>query len=267
MRDRTRTLLDIGSGPQLIIAVALVATVGARPPEMPTRVAVRTAQRDTSRTVTAGDSLVDAGRLALGRTEKHLRVVRGDSVRDYGALVQILTRVTLDGAAGLLSVQYSPHGRFPTDSAFSDPRTLRPLWQRSHSTRRDMRLEFEGSRIGGSYAPGDSAARGIDQTLAAPPFDANVGDLVVAALPLEVGRVFRVPTYIYEAGGLVWERVEVRGRERYRLGSRTLRVYRVEASDPGGSTTYLITTDAPRIVVETVRDLGARGKAVARLEP
>jgi hypothetical protein len=256
---------SLRAGPS-VAAVAVVVAVWAIAPARSAADPLRTSEPDSVQTVVAGDSVVHVGQLAVGRTEKHLELVRGDSVRDYGVLVQTLARVTVDGVPGLLSVQFSPKGLFPTDSAFADPETLRPLWQRSHSARRDMRLQFDGARVSGSYAPADSVARAINQTLPAAPFDANVGDLVVAALPLEVGRTFRVPTYIYERGGVVWESVEVRGRERYQLGPRSLEVYVVDVRDSTGSATYRVTTRPPRRVVETVRDLGPRGRVITRIE-
>jgi hypothetical protein len=247
----------------LTATAALVAVTMVGP--VPDRAAVGAAVGDTTRTVAAGDTVVDGGRLAVGRTEKVLRVAHGDSVRDYGLLVQTLTRVATEEGPRLLSVQYSPRGLFPTDSSLSSARTLRPLRQHSHSSSRMMRLDFDGRRVTGSYEPADSAARRIDQAYGTAPFDANVGDLVVAALPLRIGRVFRVPTYIYERGGLVWETVAVRSRERRRVGGRAMDVFRVVGSGPGGTTTYWITADPPRRVVETVRDLGMRGRAILRL--
>ena len=196
---------------------------------------------------------VDGGRLALGRFEKSMTIIdSGGRAAPYGMLVQTVQRETLGGVAGLLSVQtFDGTSGTTIDSAFADAQTLSPIWQWSHNSARVMQLEFHGRRVTGSYAPTGNPVTNIEQDLAQAPFDANVQDLVIAALPLAAGFHARVPVYIYERDGLVWYDVSVTGREDLPAALGGGWAWTVTlSSDHGPSGRYWI-TDRPRAVVRS----------------
>ena len=163
-----------------------------------------------SDTITAGDSSVRGDSLLLGTTIKQLVLEDSAGRQVVGRLVQELSAATIDGRKGVLSVQtFDLGGKQTVDSSFADRRTLAPILQRSHNTSRVMTLDFTPRRVTGTVVPTTGDRKSIDHAVARPTFDANVADLVYAALPLADGFSTVVPVYIYEEGGLVWNDVSV----------------------------------------------------------
>jgi hypothetical protein len=163
-------------------------------------------------TVSAGDRVVRAAALALQTTTKRMVLEDSSGSHVLGTLTQTLSRVTIAGRSGLLSVQtFEFGGKRTVDSSFADARTLRPILHRSHNESRVMTLDFDAARVVGAVTPSAGERKAIDQVTAVPTFDSNIADLVYAALPLAEGYAATVPTYVYEEGGLVWSDVSVRG--------------------------------------------------------
>ncbi len=171
-------------------------------------------REDQVPTIVAGDSVVDAEGLPHGTVVKRFYMIRGDSTSVIGIDSQTVKVVDIEGVRGLLSVQaFVASSGTTRDSAFGDPRTLRPYWHHSHNPARVMTLRFDGAHVAGHYVPARDSVRAVDQTLDAAVFDSNVADLVIASLPLAPGYHARLPVYIYERGGLVWYDVAVSGHE------------------------------------------------------
>ena len=159
------------------------------------------------RVIAAGDSIVGGGLIREGTVRKRMALVRGDSEQVVGWLTQTIGRSRWRGRRALLSVQtFADTGGVTTttDSAWAEPRHLRPLAQRSHGSHREMRLDFHGDSVTGQVLPDTGGSTAIAAGPGLPVFDANTVDLVIAALPLAPGFRAKLPAYIYEEGGGVW---------------------------------------------------------------
>lgn len=201
--------------------------------------------------VAVGDPAVDGGRLPRGRLEKRMTLLEGGEARDMGSLVQILEPGPRPGT--LLSVQTfdSPHGT-TVDSALAALPSLAPIAHRSHNAARTMALDFDGRRVRGIVDPDSGATEVLDDTLEAAPFDSNVVDLVVAALPLAEGYRARLPFFVHEEGGLVWYEVESVQAARLEDGRGA---WKVALDANGRALTYWIDRDS-RAVLRSEYELG-----------
>lgn len=114
-----------------------------------------------------------------------------------------------------------------------------------------MRLDFQREHVTGHRMRADQDPITIDQRYAVAPFDSNVQDLVVAALPLVRHFRARLPVYVYERGGLVWIEIRVLGRERLASAAGVDSVWVVEVSRSGRPSGRYWITDRPSVVVRS----------------
>jgi hypothetical protein len=200
--------------------------------------------------VAVGDGAAQGARLQLGSFTKRILLLQDGREREVGRLRQDLTPADLDGRAAVLSVQtFETADGVAVDSAAFERESLRPLRHRSHNRSRTMALDFAGSRVTGRVTPVEGPPREVAQQLAAQAFDSNITDLVAASLPLAPGYAARLPLYVYEQGGLVWQTLRVVGSTRLaRTDGARAEVWLVEMRGGETSATYWIARDDRRVL-------------------
>lgn len=198
---------------------------------------------------------LNAQRLKLGTLTRHGRITSpGAAPRDMGARTQKLSVVVLRGQPTLVSVQTfsTPRGVI-VDSSLNDLATLAPIRHSSTGAGRTMMLDFAGAAVRGRYIPDGKAPVAINQHFSAAPYDSNIFDLVIAALPLSEGYVTSIPLYVYEQGGLLWWKATVSGTENVGTANGgTVEAWTVDIEEAGRRRARLwITKSSPEVVQST----------------
>ncbi|MEO8202004.1 MAG: hypothetical protein ABI679_15840 [Gemmatimonadota bacterium] len=198
---------------------------------------------------------VDGRRIRTGSLLRHGSITRPNAaVQDLGQRTQEITVVTIGGRPTLVSVQaFSTSRGQMVDSSLDDLATLAPIRHSSTGMGRTMRLNFEGGTVRGRYIPDNGTPLSIDQHFSTPPYDSNIFDLVIAALPLAQGYVATIPLYIYEEGGLVWWKATVTGSEPVAMRDGTMaEAWIVDVEDDGRTRARLwITREHPEVAQTT----------------
>lgn len=141
-------------------------------------------------------------------------MVQEERKLDIGPFVDELRVIEKNEGKLFVRVQNIGNGRL-IDTAIAKATTLEPIYHSGRNRGGTLVLNFSGMSVKGQKVvqPGDSVIV-IDQTLSQKLFDSNLYDLVVRFLPLKEGYRARIPTYIFEQGGLSWYDVAVKGSER-----------------------------------------------------
>lgn len=167
-----------------------------------------TLQAQVSDTVQAGDPRVDASRLPSGIDTVGWTMTRDGAEREGPPMAMENAVVTHEGNTVFLHVMTVTTA---IDTSLAAYPSLQPIRHAGRATQRVMLLDFDGSRVTGTYQPADEDASDIEATFDYQPFDSSIMDEVIAALPLEMGFRVEVPFYVYERGGIVWSTVAVTG--------------------------------------------------------
>jgi hypothetical protein len=177
-----------------------------------------------------------------------------DGPRPMGVAWQTIERKDRDGRAVLEVVvhQRVMGGRFDMRDLFVlDAATLRPLsLTNTRHGETHVELAYADDRISGEKHE-ETGVTPVDVPLTGPVWEGNLYGVTIAALPLEPGRTYTVPTYQYDKG-LGSFTVSRTGEETVETpdGARPALVVEMSAG-PGSTLTYLI--DA-----QTRRELGYR---------
>jgi hypothetical protein len=126
------------------------------------------------------------------------QVVRGNDAQGQPIIIRIQNITGLTGES--------------LDSAIADATTLSPRHHSRHSPKRELRIDFDRTRVTGELID-DGHTRPVSQEVVEGVFDSNMLDVLIGALPLAPGYSGRVMVYIYEAGGAIPMDVSVRGSQ------------------------------------------------------
>jgi hypothetical protein len=161
--------------------------------------------------VLPGSSAINAEVLKPARWSMIYTMSRGGQTAPEIRLDYELARAEREGKPVWLFIQTvnSPRG-IAIDSSWVDARTLAAIAHRGNSPMRTLTLDFHGKMVHGEHKQGTDAKM-IHSEVAQELFDSSILDLLVTTLPLANGYQARLPVYIYEQGGLVWQNVSVIG--------------------------------------------------------
>lgn len=137
--------------------------------------------------VRAGSPLLDASRVAA-RTDT-FAVALG-----HGGVVQLVLHTAALGDTAFLRVErtsFEDHD-LDVDSFAVRTSTLAPLYVESRGVSTSTHLTFPTGRVEGTHTLKNGEEQTIAQPLDAPVLYSNSVDLVLASLPLEAGRSFRL---------------------------------------------------------------------------
>ncbi len=126
------------------------------------------------------------------------QVVKGRDAQGQPAIIRIQS---ISGPTGII-----------LDSAIADAATLTPRHHSSYSAHRELRIDFDKTRVTGELNDAGHP-RPVNQEIKQEMFDSNMLDVLIGALPLAAGYTGRVMVYIYEAGGPIPMDVAVSGSE------------------------------------------------------
>lgn len=202
-----------------------------------------------------GSADVDGSRLRAGTWDVTLTVHREGQTMPLGTQHYELVEVNAADPMWMLITTTSSEIGVATDTVIALRSSLVPVRHRSHTTRRNMFLEFDGTNVTGTYEPTDGPVRTIDRTTETPTFDSGMLELIICALPLRAGYATRIPTYIEEHQGLAWFDVEVTGEATV----DGVAGWVVRAVGPAQPVEFVIAKEAPRMLAgSTVFPNGAR---------
>lgn len=166
----------------VLLATALVAFAGSAtaqttpPPPATVDPSRIVAYSQSLRMVTAGEGV-----------EKEVATVRNIVTVTESEIIHVQTVADADGVL--------------VDSSVADRATLKPRWHRSTNDRRTLHLAFSPGRVVGQDQEMGNPPRDIKETVSDRVFDANLLDVLIAALPLAEGFRGRLSVFLWEAGG------------------------------------------------------------------
>lgn len=187
----------------------------------------------------------------FGNDARELRVLSGGP-SDDGSEREItrLTRTERRGprAPGWLATTL----RYPTpvdveDSLLLDLPGLTPRYEHFRSGRTTMEFRFDGNRVRGTIADGDSR-RSYDRTFRDAVFPVNAVGAVVRSLPFVAGYESVVTVFSAQDTSVVYDTLSVIGAEAY--AGPTRRTWYVRAAGPAFITSYLVDATSRRIVAQ-----------------
>lgn len=160
---------------------------------------------------------------------------QGETKRDMGGFKEELSFKEITGEQYLVRVQ-NVGGDRAIDSSIANAATLVPLYHSGTNRGGIMTLHFGNDIVTGKkiIKPKDSLVV-INMKMAQPYFDSNLIDLVVRMLPLKDGYQAKVPTFLYESGGLAW--LDIKAVESTEFSGKT---WRVDTEFGGKKTTFWI---------------------------
>ena len=161
-------------------------------------------------TILPGDPAINGSVLVAGAMSTTWQAVRAGTSLPEIKVDYELARVTHRGQASWLLVQVarSPRGQ-TTDSLWVAEKTLKPITHRGVHPGATMVLEYHGKTVHGELKTATGESKPIHAEEPQDMFDSGALALIVAALPLAEGYRVRVPVFIYEQGGTVWQDVDV----------------------------------------------------------
>jgi len=186
---------------------------------------------------------LDARRIHDDRSCYAITMTRGEQSAPIGVTWQTIEHIDHQGRSALKVVvhQRIQGGAFDMrDTFWLDAATLVPIrLENDRKGERHVTLDYAPGRITGSRAR-DGAAQPVDLAAATPVYEGNLYGVTFAALPLQAGAAFTVPTYQYDKGfGAFW--VRVTGEETVATPDGPVQAWTVEASSGDGPPlTYLI---------------------------
>lgn len=127
-----------------------------------------------------------------------------------GYIEDQLLATSVDGKDYYLRIAHIvlSNGREILDSGLFDRQSLLPVYHKSKQFNRTLHFEFTDKTVTG-WITTDDKKENVSVPLASPLFDSYSEDLVIKAIPLKNNIAFRFPDFIYEAGGLVWQKGHV----------------------------------------------------------
>lgn len=122
-----------------------------------------------------------------------------------------------EGEKRILRVQSIQNINF-IDSSVNQLKGLKPVYLSGHNVGGTLNIYYDGMQVNGKkyFVQNDSTVI-INYKSIVPLFDSNILDLVIASLPLNVGYTAKIPTYVFEEGGITWADITVVGKEELRL--------------------------------------------------
>lgn len=161
-----------------------------------------------------GDSTLQSGRIHRGVREYRLVVRRHTRDLPEGRVQHHVSSAQFAGARGVLIVQAVRRWKQRTlTMAFLERDSLRPIWARHHGPGATISADFESNMVQLSRMPNRGKGWLKVFETAAPAFDAFSLPWIVAALPLRLGYLARLPCFSLPRGRLDWVHVAVTGRE------------------------------------------------------
>jgi hypothetical protein len=162
------------------------------------------------------------------------------------------------GAAALLTIRTAPGGdaaaptllrveRISTldgsevsvDSFAARRPTLVPLFDVQRQRRSTRTLNFPPGAVTGKKESGGTRTP-VNATLDPPAFYMNTTDLLLASLPLEQGREFRVAMWDPEHGAYMLRLHAAEALATHTVDGGTCEAWKVQADDRGGPSTYWV---------------------------
>lgn len=129
-------------------------------------------------------------------------------------------------------------GREILDSGLVDISTLKPIYHRSHQTTKTIAINFDGNKVTGTVEMNQKTDT-VNAGYSHPLFDSYYETLIVRAIELKDGFLFKYPDYIYEEGGLVWQSGKVEKISNSPFG-KDIWTIAYQDSKSGRKTTYWI---------------------------
>lgn len=149
-----------------------------------------------------GSPSIDVKRIKFGVVEYTLTLVKEGEDDEYVGIVrdEILPFFEADPVLRRVQVLIRS-GAMTIDSTWSDGENLAPRWHKSVQPKRTIEFEMSGLELRGVIAPNDTTAITLDTTFKEQVFDASNWDLVVRALPLNIGDASTIATWDAEKKG------------------------------------------------------------------
>jgi len=123
-----------------------------------------------------------------------------------------------------------------------------------------VKYSFEGGKAAGKIEGGPEGPRDVNFDLVGGTLSDGAMDLVVAALPLEVGKSFKFPFVNSQAGSLQNFTIEVVGEEELMVAAGSFAVYKVKVKRPDGDTVMYCLKDAPHHLIK--QEMPAQGLTI-----
>ncbi len=120
-----------------------------------------------------------------------------------------------------------------------------------------VKYSFEGGKAVGKIEGGPEGPRDVNFDLVGGTLSDGAMDLVVAALPLEVGKSFKFPFVNSQAGSLQNFTIEVVGEEELMVAAGSFAVYKVKIKRPDGDTVMYCLKEAPHHLIK--QEMPAQG--------
>jgi hypothetical protein len=148
-------------------------------------------------------------------------------------------------AAVLQVITVNRREHLTVDSTLFARATLRPIWEHVHGATTSL-LAFDGTRVTGTVARGDSSRRAITFTTMVPAFSSSTDDMVVQSLPFAEG--YQVVLPFMGEDDVEQDTIRVRRREPVKTTRGVRDAWTVDLLSPGSTETLWIDSSTRAIL-------------------
>ncbi|MEZ4364441.1 MAG: hypothetical protein R3B48_29970 [Kofleriaceae bacterium] len=204
--------------------------------------------------ITAGSSLVEAVAMRPFHARYSRTGYQGAASKDLGPGEFILKE---RGGQLDVTISMTANGDAVRDHVVIDRRTLAPATRTFRMGDRDVALTYRGAKVEQVISRGEERDA-ITVDFAAAGFEANVLELVLAALPLRAGYRARIAWANLPARDQMWAELDVPRTEQLEAAGRTWTTWVCDVrNDDGSRKTYWIAKDPPYKIKMETRPAGA----------
>lgn len=170
-----------------------------------------------SKIISPTEKNINAGYIKPYSAEKKMTMIRNGNAMPPMVMKDVVSVNEKNGEKFLVRVQTIDAVNF-VDTSVNVYKNFKPVYHSGHNKSGDLILFFGDEVVNGKkhFSKNDSTVL-IDTKMPLPYFDSNIYDLVVTSLTLEKGLKAKIPTYIFEDGGLSWFEITVTGEEEITL--------------------------------------------------